>query len=166
MQLGDPFRINIPLENINSNDTNYVGLRLGNNNSEYILPTSSSKVIYSILLPPTFSYSSPVGKREGCIWTIQSEDQGGNPGNNFTLNIPSTYNGSNICSYTAATGANIEDNQDAYELAVLNLLQDSLDLDNDNMTEVNIGADLSINVVLVQGIPFMHYTMARAMSWR
>jgi len=167
--LGDPFKINIlPHDVAKSGNKNTVTLTLGANSSDQIPPSESSKIIYTLIIPPTFSYSPPVASRDGCNWTIeyQNENNPNQAAGNLTIAIPSTYSGSEICNYTNST-ITIADPQDAYQLAVLNLLKDSLDVNPENgMVDIQLGADVKINAVLVSGIPFLGFTDAVALSWR
>ncbi|MEM4703378.1 MAG: vWA domain-containing protein [Candidatus Pacearchaeota archaeon] len=156
--LGDPFRINIP-RNIIGNGTNYVTLYFGSNSSHTSMPSNASKVIYTIFKKPQFSYTEAKSKREGCNWTIEG------PNGNFTILVPQDYQGSKICNYTNATVG--YDPDDVYDTAVYNLLYNVLDTNHDHKIEdANFEAEYDINVILLTGIPFLHYTRIKAMSWR
>ncbi|MEM2462569.1 MAG: hypothetical protein QXD71_00120, partial [Candidatus Pacearchaeota archaeon] len=165
--LGDPFRVNIPPEYIARNGTtNTVSLLLGANASSSQNPTSSSKIIYTLVIPPLFSYSTPQPKKEGCNWTIEYEEPAGSgfSGGNFSVLVPPTYSGEKKCFYTNST---IRYYDDAYDVAVFNLLSNSLDVNPHNgMVEIKLGAEVSINAIILSGVPFMQYTSIKAMSWR
>jgi len=163
--LGDPFNVNIPRTYIDPNQDSIVNLKLGRNSEEEQNPTDSSKIIYTVIVPPTFSYSEPKPTAEGCIWNIETED-----GNIATLSIPTNYEGTDNCTYNSTNFTSPEciggQDNDAYRIAVYNLLSGQLDLNADGRVEMGLGADVSINAVILPGIPFMKYTVIKAKTWR
>ncbi|UCD21071.1 MAG: VWA domain-containing protein [archaeon] len=172
--LGDPFTINIPVERISKGPTvNEVGLVFGTNSSyNETPPDDSSKIIYTLFIPPTFSYSGAVNKvGEGCIWTIQYQDPSNPdlPGGTFELAVPAGTNPTETCTFSKTLGPpNIKyDEDEAYDVAVFNLLNDILDQNpKNNMSDIQFNTELGINAVLVPGIPFLHFTIAKTMAWR
>ncbi|MCS7134696.1 MAG: hypothetical protein NZ889_02460, partial [Candidatus Pacearchaeota archaeon] len=155
---GDPFRVNIPRNLINS--TNMVTLYFGSNASHTGMPSNSSKIIYTIYRRPRFSYTEAKLRKVGCNWTIEGAN------GNFTIVVPKEYSGAKKCYYTNATGAQ-HDTNDVYDEALYNLLNNILDVDHDHkVDEPDFEVNYDINVIILGGVPFLHYTYVKAVSWR
>ncbi len=156
-ELGDPYAINIPIDKVRQGENSlgvYLALGPGNltDGSQY------NKVIYSVIKNIS-SYSAIVASAEGCIWTIQFEDN-----TNSTMSFPTDYSGTDQCYYTSESV--IYNNNDAINNAIYSLLL-SLDLNSNQKIETKFSEnDLTINSIEISGIPFTWETEVQARIWR
>lgn len=141
--LGDPFAVNIPVNNINSGN-NIITIGTGFNSTSPSSGSNDSKVIYTLLLNGFADYSSVVAKSDGCSWTVSFED-----GSASAIKVPSNYNGADVCSFASRT----YDSNDALDNAVFQLFG-NLDIDKDGKLDVNIdSSSLNINTLTVSKVP-------------
>ncbi|MBI2655540.1 VWA domain-containing protein [Candidatus Woesearchaeota archaeon] len=141
--LGDPFAVNVPVSNLNTG-SNAITISTGLNSTSSSGGSNDSRVIYTLLLNGFADYSTVVAKSDGCSWTVSFED-----GSASTIKVPSSYNGADICSFSAQT----YDSNDAMDNAVFQLFS-NLDLDKDGKLEVNIDENsLNINTLTLSKIP-------------
>lgn len=166
--LGDPYKISTTdagvIEGINyANVSTAVSSINKSEGSEF------DKIIFTIAKNAS-SYSKIVALASGCVWQVEMED--GSYVNN--LRIPNLYAGSDVCSYNSSSFVAssppgdfgiISNQDDAYQVAVLNLLRE-LDLDEDGKSDVVFSAqDLAINLDEFSGIPFAYYTEVEVRRW-
>lgn len=153
--LGDPYVIQIPLALIGKNNT--IRLTTGLSPTNTTVGSASNKIIYTIAKNFT-SYSSISSFAEGCLWTIDFEDN-----TQATLRLPLLYSGTNVCSYIQG---NIDyDSNDALQTAVYHLLR-SLDFDgNEKIESKFITQDFQISSTAVTGIPFGWSTEVQVRRW-
>ncbi|MBT4351436.1 VWA domain-containing protein [archaeon] len=144
--LGDPFIINIPVNQIN-NGLNSFYLRTGDSADNFTGCSLNNTFIYEVLLTASIAYSDVLEDAIGCNWLIEF-----NNGGNITLAVPPEYSGINTCEYTnASISYNVED---TYDDAMYNLL-DNLDLDNDGRIYVDLHQnDFVIGTISVGKIPY------------
>ncbi len=154
-KLGDPFVLDIPKELININNS----IILTTGFSPAIISTGSkeNKVITKIVKNIT-AYSKISANKNGCIWTIQFEDN-----TNITIPVPSQYLGAEICRYTE--NSIVYNDNDATQNAVFKLLQ-LLDLNNNNKIDIKFDQqDLKIDLTDIIGIPYTWSTEVQARIW-
>ncbi len=153
--LGDPYSISIPNYLVQSN--NNVSLTTAVSATNVSSGSQYNKIIYTITKNFS-SFSQIVAAAQGCNWQIGFED-----GANLTTTIPSTYSGSNSCTYQGQ--AQNYDSNDAFQIAVFNLLQ-QLDLDSNGLIDIKFTQQaLQIDLSQITGIPFTWYTEVQVRSW-
>ena len=157
LDFGDPFTVNIP----NALVTNHNLINL----TTAIVPGNSSggsvdnKIIYTIVQDNVAAYSSLSFSAEGCNWNLEFEDL-----NTLGVSVPSDYVGFDNCYYTSG-GQNITDTEDAFQVAVLRLLE-LLDFDSDGKIDVGFTSqDLGISSTEITGIPFDWSTEVQIRTW-
>ena len=155
-QLGDPYPINIPTSYVGEN--NLVRLTTGVNAGNSTYGSVDNKIIYTIRQNVT-SYSEIVAFAQGCIWTIDFEDDSSD-----VINVPATYAGSKECYYQAS-GTNISNDNDAAQLATYSLLK-ILDPDLNGKIDVKFTEqNLKISLNEITGIPYIISTEVQARRW-
>lgn len=168
--LGDPYQVS-SLDSIVSPGINYANVSTGVSSTNKSYGSEFNKIIYTIGRNAS-SYSSVVALARGCNWDIQMED------NTYVSNlpVPETYTGSDECFYDTSsiapsppnppnTYGNISNDDDAYQLAVLNLLRE-LDLNKNGKSDVFFTEqDLAIDVDEFSGIPFAYYSEVEVRRW-
>jgi len=156
--LGDPYIIQIPTELIIKGDNN-ISLTTATSPNNITEGSPFNKIIY------TFSKEAkafaPISlTAQGCIWHIQFEDN-----NEIEINVPSSYSGTINCYYNETHPTPMYDNNDAFQVAVFNILEE-LDFDNDNKVDVPFSEqDLQISLEQITGIPFVWSTEVQARRW-
>ena len=121
--------------------------------------SDSDKIIYTVVKNVS-SFSSILASAEGCIWNIEFSDN-----SIIQANIPLSYSGSGTCYYNS-TGFGVSNENDALQIAVLNLLKE-LDTDSDNKIDVLFSEqDLEITTNQIVGIPFAWSTEVQVRVWR
>ena len=156
--LGDPFNFVIPNSLILSgNNSVEVSTGVAPGNSTF--GSESNKIIYT-LLKNASSFSPIVASAEGCIWTLEFED-----GSVINVAVPSSYSGSDVCTYTSSGQVVADGENDAFEVAVLELLE-KLDIDGDGKIDVIFTAqDLELSLDEITGIPFTWSTEVQVRRW-
>ena len=153
--IGDPYTVNIPNSFIN--DTNDVRLTTGISPFNSTEGSQSNKIIFTVV-KNLVAFSTITSVAEGCIWTIEFEDD-----TNITATIPTGYTGSNTCSYLSS--GTTYDSNDAIQSSVYNLLR-QLDFDSDGKMDVKFTADnLIITSSEITGIPFGWSTEVQVRRW-
>ena len=143
--LGDPFAVNIPVDNINEG-SNSITISIGVYSTAPTNGSSDDRAIYTLLLSGFADYSSVVAKSDGCSWTVSFED-----GTFSTIKVPSTYSGADTCSYTSASKT--YDANDALDNAVFQLFS-NLDIDKNGKLNVNIDeSNLNVNTLTISKVP-------------
>ncbi len=156
LSLGDPYQIQIPLSAINT--SNIVDLTTGTAPQNTSIGSLSNKII-STVLKNASGYSPIAALAEGCRWTIEFD-----AGGNLTTRIPSTYNGSEQCSYTSSSVA--YNSNDVMQEAVYRLLKE-LDLDSNNKVDITLNPeDIDISLTQLTGIPYTWSTEVQVRLWR
>ncbi|MFH1803138.1 MAG: LamG-like jellyroll fold domain-containing protein [archaeon] len=162
--LGDPYQVTM-LNSVLSGEMNYANVSTGVSVTNKSAGSEFNKIIYTIGKNAS-AYSSVVALAEGCVWSVQMEDGSFVNG----LQIPSSYTGSDECYYNETAlylgeYGIIENDDDSYQLAVLNLLRE-LDLDTDGRSDVFFTErDLAINLDEFSGIPFAYSTEVEIRRW-
>lgn len=158
------------MDSIVRNGMNFVNVSTGVSEVNKSDSSEFNKIIFTVARNAS-SYSKIVALASGCIWNIQMDDDSYVTG----LRIPSSYLGGDYCYYNSTavspppsppgTYGVISEDDDAYQLAVLNLLRE-LDLDKDGRVDaVFTEQDLSINLDEFSGIPFAYYTEVEVRRW-
>jgi len=157
VELGDPYVINIPTEKISQGD-NIIRISTASSPGNYSGGSASDKIIYT-LLKEVSSYSPIVATAEGCIWTVEFEDN-----TIEQLTIPTTYTGTDQCAYTSSSIA--YNNNDAIDYAIY-ILFSILDLNDNNKIETKfLEQDLSLITNEISGIPFTWDSEVQVRVWR
>ena len=144
-ELGDPFHINIP-SNLLQAGSNSLDIKTASGPSESEISGGSpdDKIIYTMLIPNTRSYSNVADQAEGCNWFIEFDD-----GSSTTLKVPSDYNGINSCNFKTQT----YNYDDAIDISTFQLLRE-LDLDDDGLLDINIDEQkIGAETLVVENIP-------------
>ena len=146
--LGDPFIIQIPSAYLLPGVFNNISLDVGDGPDNSSVCSPNNTLIYTALINSSTPRSDTFERYEGCFWSIESES-----GKSSSFSIPSSYNGSNMCSYNSTDI--IYDKFDAYDWATHNLLT-QLDPDNNGRVLVDLeSSDLEITITLVSGVPYL-----------
>jgi len=159
--LGDPYTVNIPVEYIQEGN-NSIRIRTGTDPLNSSGGSPQDKVIYTAGVDVSINSTGIFEKAEGCIWFIGFED-----GTTTTLPVPSTYNGSQSCTYGASTNCDTDYSTDAINNALCNLFK-QLDFDNEGLLYVKLGpTDLNIETSLITNVPYMWGpTLMEVRVWR
>jgi hypothetical protein len=148
--LGDPYIVQIPAENIGIGENNTIIINTAYNASNASGGSPDNRVIYTIGINTYVNYSGVFDKAEGCTWNVSYQD-----GENDSIAIPESYSGTQNCVYDAGTDCNEDFKDDAIDNAVCHLFK-NLDVDGDGRLYVNIGlGNLNTDVLSVGNIPFM-----------
>jgi hypothetical protein len=146
--LGDPYRVNIPVNTlVPGNNTLTLSLGTDAFNSSFNC-SANNTFIYTVAINLSTERSDVVERAEGCRWTVQFA-------NSATLNltIPSSYTGSNVCSYRS--GNLTYDSADAYQLGAFTIF-DRLDFARDGTVFVDLRAeDLEVIVTTISRVPYL-----------
>ncbi len=155
-KLGDPYFVNIPNSYVlGNNANNTINLTVGVSPINSTYGSIFNKIIYTISRN-FLAYSDVLPDFEGCSWELQFEDF-----TNLTLDVPSTYSGSEICTYT-----NFSVGDDAAQAAAYNLFS-SLDFDSDGKIDYKFTSnDLQIELNNLVGIPFVQSHDIQVRIWR
>jgi hypothetical protein len=149
VSLGDPYAINIPVSMIEQGDgeqENNITIITASSETDVGGGSSADKAVYTIV-KPFVSYSKICALAQGCAWNISFENN-----ENFIVNVPSNYSGSDLCSYQP--GNFVYNENDAIDVAVYELLQ-NLDFDSDGKLDLILSSqDLEISSNEITGIPF------------
>ena len=146
--LGDPYRVRIPVSAlITANNTISLGVGIDSTNSSVICSPNNT-LIYTAAINLSTERSDAVPLSQGCKWIVAFSD-------NATLNmtIPSSYTGSNRCSYRPG---NVSfDSDDAYQLGAYSIFH-RLDFKDDGTIFVNLQAeDLEVIVTTISKVPYL-----------
>ncbi|MEA3343676.1 MAG: VWA domain-containing protein [archaeon] len=147
-KLGDPYIVFMPPALIGQNQTNYVQIDTGINETYFTGGSPHSKVIYTLKIKGTASYSKISPKADGCEWNVEQYN-----GENATIKIPTNYNGTKNCEFSSAQI--IYDHDDSIDCAAILLLQ-QLDVTGDNMIDIALDqTNIDIRIIKVTDIPWM-----------
>lgn len=147
VSLGDPFNIEIPPYLLTSG-SNTFQIETADSPVNKTGCSNNNTLIYKGLVNFSSTRTDVVEQAEGCKWTIEFED-----GTFLNETIPSTYTGSDTCSYTASSIS--YKTNDAYDISVYNILS-SIDFDDDGRVLFNFAAeDLDISINILSNIPFL-----------
>jgi hypothetical protein len=156
IKLGDPYSINIPVENIDK--TNNITLTTGLKPDNSTEGSISNKIMYK-LLRNISSFTPILPRAEGCIWSLEFEDN-----TTSMFSVPKFYFGTDICNYESGN-IGISDDNDAIEVAVLSLLR-LLDLDNNGKIDMKLSDEnLVISSSEINGIPYSWSTQVQVRRW-
>ena len=159
IELGDPYAINIPTSQV-SIGTNIIKISTATSPANTTTGSANNKIIYTIVKNVT-GYSPIAATAQGCIWTIQFEDD-----TNLTTAIPMNYTGAETCFFTPTQIFNPSiTNHDAFQIAVFNLLK-ALDLNSNNKVDLKFTEeDIQIALSQLTGIPFTYSTEVQVRIW-
>jgi hypothetical protein len=168
--LGDPFRVNIPIELIAGNQSNIVELKIGNVTSDSNA-SNYDKILYTLLIISNYSYSKVAPYAQGCNWSVEYYK-----GQDSFL-VPENYSGSNRCYYNSTIDNDefkcADTNQgnallenDAIVQATYYLLRDNLDKNPDDCKLDIKVSDYYISTMLLPSVPILYYSKAEFLSWR
>ncbi len=147
-KLGDPYIIFMPPALIGQNQTNYVQIDTGINETYFTGGSPHSKVIYTLKIKGTASYSKISPKADGCEWNVEQYN-----GKNATIKIPTDYNGTKSCEFSSAQIT--YDHDDSIDCAAILLLQ-QLDVTGDNRIDIALDqTNIDIRIIKVTDIPWM-----------
>ena len=156
LSLGDPFVITLPTAMLNT--TNALTLVTATSPTNVSSGSLYNKVIQTFVKNAT-GYSPIASRAEGCLWTIDFEDN-----SNLTINIPMNYTGADTCNYQVSSLR--YDLNDATQAAVYSLLS-TLDLDNDLRVDIVLNpADIAVELSQLIGIPYTWATEVQIRAWR
>jgi len=166
--LGDPYQVTDMDSIVIPGAVNYANVTTGVSSDNSSQPGSSYNKIIYVIAKNASSYSSIKPIASGCNWSIQVEDN-----STVDVGVPFDYSGSDYCYYNMTTdvldpigewGA-IENQNDAFQLAALDLLQ-QLDLDSNGKVDILFtDQDLQITLSEIEGIPFSYYTEVQVRRW-
>ncbi len=157
--LGDPFHVQLPVSSLVDGD-NTVSLTTALSPDESNGGSESNKIIYKVL-GGAFAYSKVGIDANGCTWTVEFEN-----GEIKIFNVPLDYDGVEVCYYDTDDNTDeISNPEDAYQDAVLKLLE-LLDLDNNGKVDTMFSEqDLQISLDQVEGIPVPIDMEVQARVW-
>ena len=156
IMLGDPYTYNSPVSLVTPG-TNYVNLTTALNITSNFSGSVSNKIIYTLVRNVSV-FSDIMVTANGCLWDVQFD------GVVSSVAIPSSYTGTEKCVYND-TEQKISNPNDAYQIAVMGLLQ-QLDLNADGKVDVAFGAgDLNVFLDEVEGIPIPWSIEVEARLW-
>ena len=154
-EIGDPYIIDIPNSFVTQNNSVQITTAADPSDTS---PGSEYNKIISKLKKEFVAYSSIASSADGCIWTIEFEDN-----TNITAPIPQTYNGSSTCSYTSLSKNHNEN--DAIQNSVYELLSE-IDLNKNDKIEIKFTEqDLQIDAIQLMGIPYSWSTEVQIRTW-
>ena len=159
VELGDPFLVNIPVALIHQGVNNItLQTASGPPPSPGFGGSEDDRLIYTILVQNSMSYTTIASKAKGCAWSLAFED-----GSSSTLNIPYDYDGYEVCDFSAGS----YDQDDAISKAAYLLLSD-LDFDQNGLLDVNINEQsLYIESTVVDNVPSLWGpTIAEVRVWQ
>ncbi len=158
--IGDPYAVNIPNTDVQNGSTHVINITTSTGPGANFSGSEYNKIVYTILKEAN-SFSPILGSANGCAWTIQFEDL-----SNVSVTVPGNYSGSSTCTYNLASPAgSIADNDDALQVAVLNLLRE-IDFDSNGLADVSFSSqDLQIDTTQITGIPFAWSTEVQVRVW-
>jgi len=144
-ELGDPFALQVPV-NFLKNGDNSIEVKTADNPINETGCSNNNSMIYKIAIKSSIDYGSPLSLVDGCDWTIELEDE-----SISNLKAPSSYSGSDVCSFTSA--GKIFDADDSYEVAVSKILE-KLDFDKDGRLDISFDEnDLELEYVTISNVP-------------
>lgn len=164
--LGDPYQVKVLGDEIH-NGTNFANVSIAASAQNKTAGSIFDKIIYTLARNAS-TYSKIVAVAHGCIWNIEMED-----GSLIYAPVPSTYLGNDYCYYNSTSpsasppGAYgiIANENDAFQLAVLNLLR-QMDLNSNGKSDVSFTQqDLQISLDEFSNIPFAYYTEVEVRRW-
>lgn len=157
IEIGDPYSVNIPNPYISA--FNFINLTTGISSSNSSAGSEYNKIIYTIAQDLS-AYSSLSAFANGCIWTVEFEDN-----SQLIDNIPEGNTVSEYCYHTSG-GQNISNENDALQITVRNLLR-LLDFDSDGKLDIKFSEqDLEISSSELTGIPYDWSTEVQVRIWR
>ncbi|MCX6710328.1 MAG: hypothetical protein NTV63_05265 [Candidatus Woesearchaeota archaeon] len=143
--LGDPFLVSIPTSALHSGN-NPISISVGTSSTKDFGGSPDDRIIYTMLMNSSISYSSVQNHASGCIWLLEFND-----GTNSTIRIPQDYSGSSSCIFRTSS----YDSGDAVNVAVYNIFR-QLDINSDGILDVNIGQEsLLVDSITISGVPSM-----------
>ena len=151
--LGDPFEVSIPVVDlVAGNNTFFINTADNPGNTSGCSPNNS--LIYDVAVNLSVERSEPVPGSEGCEWDIAFPD-----GARVNVTIPSSYSGTNRCSYTPSNHTLADgsyDGDDAYQLGAYMMFR-RLDFNDDGTIFVNLREeDLEVIVTTISRVPYLH----------
>jgi hypothetical protein len=145
-RLGDPFVIMIPADLVVYGANNTVTVSTGAGPKNTTGGSPANRLVYSMSIPNSVGYSGVYATAVGCNWFLQYDDY-----TNGSIMVPSGYNGTKQCDYTAANYSQ----DDAIDQAAYTLFS-YLDFDKDGRLAVKIGDDdVEIDSMSVSEVPSM-----------
>jgi hypothetical protein len=157
--LGDPYIVNIPNSYVSPESSNAVNLTTGVDPANSSGGSVFNKVLLTLVKNAT-AFSDIKVSADGCFWTIEFDS-----GGIIESNIPDSYGGGDQCFYTSGNFGDLADENDAMQVAVLNLLT-GLDVDLDGKIDFLFDEeDLQISLDQVTGIPFTWSSEVQARRW-
>lgn len=149
--LGDPFIVEIPTNFVSAGKNNTVRVGTAVSYQDNITSASpDAKAIYTLNIDTLINFSIVSPQSEGCIWAVNYED-----GSSSNLRVPSTYAGSDTCTFTSNLDCDAQFNVDAIDNSVCKLFQ-KLDFDNDGSLDVNFNTTgIDLQTISISGIPYL-----------
>jgi hypothetical protein len=146
--LGDPYMISVPASLLQPG-ANSISTRLGIDPSNLSVDCSpNNTLIYTVAVNLSVERSDAVPNSAGCKWIIEFPDN-----TTANLTIPTTYVGSNSCSYRP--GNITYDASDAYQLGAYMMFH-RLDFNKDGTVFVNLREeDLEVIVTTISRVPYL-----------
>jgi hypothetical protein len=143
--LGDPFLVSIPVSLLLPGNHS-IRISTGTSPTNDVGGSPDNRVIYTLLMSNSVSYSSVASYKEGCNWFLNFSD-----GTNKIIKIPPTYSGAQNCTFSNA----LYNQSDSISSAAYNMLR-QLDLNSDGILEINIDEQsLSVDSVVIEKVPSM-----------
>ncbi|MFH1425565.1 MAG: VWA domain-containing protein [archaeon] len=165
LYLGDPYIVNIPNSLVLHGSSNVINLTTGVGSGNSSVGSLFNEIILTIVKNAS-SFSDIKSMANGCIWSIEFVD-----GSVFEGTIPPSYSGVEQCVYNSSydyagdDDGFVADENDALQLAVLNLLRD-LDVDSDGKVDfLFTGSNLEVSLSEMTGIPFTWSSEVQARRW-
>jgi hypothetical protein len=145
--LGDPYIVSIQ-PNYMIGGTNTITVQTGDAPGLATGCSVNDSIILNLGIQLSTLYTPVLTSAQGCRWTIEHDD-----GTTQTLTVPSSYRGTNTCSYTHA--GQVYNHNDAYDVATFGLLT-TIDFDRDGRTFVSLSdQDIEIAVNAIKKVPYL-----------
>jgi hypothetical protein len=149
VRLGDPFVVHLPV-NLLNDGSNVITVETGDSPDNRTGCSTQNKLVYTALLPSVTGRTDSLEFAEGCTWFVETV-----VGSVLELPIPDFYSGGKNCFYNSSFSFGEYSSIDAYDVAMLNLLN-QLDPLNQGHIIVDLdAADLEIRLTIVGSIPYM-----------
>lgn len=143
-ELGDPYLVNIPVDEIVRDVNNTVTVKTGITPGNHTNGSMDNRLFYTIVIK-NYADSPQIGSlSRGCKWELEYED-----GSTSYLKVPANYNGTKVCYYKNST----YDADDSADTAAYALFS-QLDLNGNGQLSIKLDQNqLEADLITVENVP-------------